>query len=337
MSKYDDLEKLAKLKKQGVITKAEFEEQKKKLLGQISDAPRKSMWEHYKTCWKKYFTISGRATRSEYWYFFLANWLVCLALGVLGAFASLFNIIAFLYFFVTMIPSITVCIRRFHDRGHSAWFALVPWWLFLGLVVLVLWGLVCDYFGLICDAEGTSPAFQNIFSIVFVVGGFLMIPLSFIWLIFLCLPGTPGPNKYGAEEIRVSGTNTILIVALVLLILLSGIGGLSIVGILGVGAISGYTSATNRHRADQIIDAAAKISVLAQVSRGDTDPSTIGTTLDAIAPGLGNIIAAQGTGIVTITWGTVDPAVRAAVKSILGAKSSATCATAVTCTLNFAD
>ena len=82
------------------------------------------MWNYYVTCLKKYVDFSGRATRSEYWYFCLMNFLICLCLGVLGA-ATLYS----LYLLFVLIPGIAVFVRRMHDINKSGWnflWGLIP-------------------------------------------------------------------------------------------------------------------------------------------------------------------------------------------------------------------
>ena len=115
------------------------------------------------------------------------------------------------------------------------------------------------------------------------------------------------------------------------------LGVLAIIGVLSIGGILGYTTAMDRHRANQIIDAAAKVSVIAQTSASEQGVADIGTTAGAIATGLTSMTGAAGNGIVTITWGTVSNDVRNAVNSITGNTSDASCNSANTCTINFAN
>ena len=44
------------------------------------------------------------------------------------------------------------------------------------------------------------------------------------------------------------------------------LGVLAIIGVLSIGGLAGYTMAMNRHRANEILDAAAKCGVIAQTS-----------------------------------------------------------------------
>lgn len=87
----------------------------------------------------KYAVFSGRARRKEYWMFFLFNFLIGLALGVvLGLIGSpLAFAVSQIYPLAIIIPSLAVGIRRMHDIGRSGWWILCP---FVNLVMLCLKG-----------------------------------------------------------------------------------------------------------------------------------------------------------------------------------------------------
>lgn len=81
-----------------------------------------------KVCFKKYFKISGRATRAEYWWFQLFGLLVIfipMMLGLLfnggevGEVFSVFVAIACLLYAFIIVPLFCVKIRRYHDVGAS--------------------------------------------------------------------------------------------------------------------------------------------------------------------------------------------------------------------------
>lgn len=80
-----------------------------------------------KVVFENYANFSGRARRSEYWYFVLANTIISFALGfVLGLISPSLGLAANLYSFAVLIPSIAVAIRRVHDVGKSGWYLLIP-------------------------------------------------------------------------------------------------------------------------------------------------------------------------------------------------------------------
>ena len=79
---------------------------------------------------KKYASFEGRASRSEYWYFFLACFLAGFGVGFVGGLAGLsldvINQISLVVQLVVLIPSIAAGVRRIHDSNRSGWFLLVP-------------------------------------------------------------------------------------------------------------------------------------------------------------------------------------------------------------------
>lgn len=94
-------------------------------------------------CFSKYATFSGRARRSEYWYFALFSGLINLLWSVLalvimgvdvvwGSVAYCMNII---YVFVLFLPSLAVMVRRLHDVGKSGGNVF---WSFLPLIGLII-------------------------------------------------------------------------------------------------------------------------------------------------------------------------------------------------------
>ena len=87
---------------------------------------------------KKYAVFTGRSRRKEYWYFFLFNILIAIALGIVDGVVGSSPLFGGLYSLAILIPGIAVSIRRLHDVGKSGW------WLLLGFVPLV--GLVLLYF-----------------------------------------------------------------------------------------------------------------------------------------------------------------------------------------------
>ena len=93
-------------------------------------------FEWYKKVLTNYTVFTGRARRSEYWYFVLVNMIISLGLTYLGGMIHM-PIIGSLYSLAVFLPSIAVGIRRMHDVGKSGWFILIP---FYNLYLAVLEG-----------------------------------------------------------------------------------------------------------------------------------------------------------------------------------------------------
>jgi uncharacterized membrane protein YhaH (DUF805 family) len=128
---------------------------------------------------EKYATFSGRASRSEYWWYYLfyilvMTVLIIVGIGITAASGGVENgasssviaigVIGGLLILATIIPTLALIVRRFHDRNMSGWW-------YLGLVVL-----------------GFIPY-------VNVISGIAVFVIS-------VLPGTVGPNKFGPDPLR---------------------------------------------------------------------------------------------------------------------------------------
>ena len=88
--------------------------------------------ESIKTCFSKYADFNGRASRSEYWWFFLFIVLV----GIVASIIS--QLVAAVFYLATLVPSIAAAARRMHDTDKSGWLLLI------GIIPLV--GLILLYF-----------------------------------------------------------------------------------------------------------------------------------------------------------------------------------------------
>ncbi|MFZ5835632.1 MAG: DUF805 domain-containing protein [Pseudomonadota bacterium] len=102
-----------------------------------------------KSGFKNYATFSGRAARSEYWYWFLfytiGTWSVLLLQLLIagpsntGSTGQAFVIVQLMFILATFIPGIAVTFRRLHDLDRSAWWLLIMLIPLLGPLVLLYW------------------------------------------------------------------------------------------------------------------------------------------------------------------------------------------------------
>ena len=134
--------------------------------------------EAIRTCIKeKYATFSGRASRSEYWWFVLFVSLVAIALGGIGLATMNFetgepstvSIIFFalvgVFYLAMLLPMIGVGVRRFHDRDLSGWW-------YLGAMI----GGAIPYVGFV---------------------------VSIAALVVTLLKGTDGDNRFGPDPLKI--------------------------------------------------------------------------------------------------------------------------------------
>ncbi|MGG5807908.1 DUF805 domain-containing protein [Falsiroseomonas sp. CW058] len=92
-----------------------------------------------RTCLNNYVTLSGRARRSEFWYFFLFQMLMQFAAGVLdAAILGGSGAVGMLVSLGLLLPSIAVAVRRLHDTGRSGWWLLIALVPLIGWIVLVI-------------------------------------------------------------------------------------------------------------------------------------------------------------------------------------------------------
>lgn len=100
--------------------------------GQMPEAPAMGFGEAIKTCFNKYATFEGRATRAEFWWWYLFTFLISITIGLI----PFVGIIVGLGLF---IPNLAVAWRRLHDTGRAGgwWFiGLIP---LVGFIILIVW------------------------------------------------------------------------------------------------------------------------------------------------------------------------------------------------------
>ena len=96
-------------------------------------------------CLQHYADFTGRARRSEYWYFVLFNFIVSILIGLsLGVIAGLLNVpalvyLAYLWSLAVFIPSLAVSVRRLHDIGRSGWWLFLSLIPLVGAIILIIW------------------------------------------------------------------------------------------------------------------------------------------------------------------------------------------------------
>ena len=105
---------------------------------------------HYINVLKKYATFSGRATRSEYWYFVLIYSITyTILMGIdfaIGTFSkqlmengSFLGFISTAYSLILFLPSLAVTVRRLHDINKSGWWVLFIFVPIIGFILLLIY------------------------------------------------------------------------------------------------------------------------------------------------------------------------------------------------------
>lgn len=101
----------------------------------------------FTSCMSRYVQFSGRASRSEYWFYLLVFFIVIVSTAVIAGAISGDEDVAQIASLVTSLPFIlpylAVQSRRLHDRGLSAWCLLLCLLPNLGSIILMIiscWG-----------------------------------------------------------------------------------------------------------------------------------------------------------------------------------------------------
>lgn len=149
-------------------------------------APSRGFKEAIQVCFGRYATFSGRASRSEYWYFVLFAILISLVTSVLDVvmFGESFENYGLIYNIgnlILFIPNAAVSWRRLHDTDRTGWW--------IGAPILALLASFFLIFMLSFDTY-TVNFWLGLIGISF------MVYLCML-LIFMCLRGNVKANRFG--------------------------------------------------------------------------------------------------------------------------------------------
>lgn len=145
-----------------------------------------------KSGFKKYFDFSGRASRSEFWWWTLFSFFVGLGSAMVdmaigwgrnslegnGPLATL-SVVG------TLFPSLAVSVRRLHDTDRSGWWL---WGISLGWVLFLL---------VVVLATSGEKSESDALAVVVGIAALGLFGISVALIVFYCLPGSPGTNRYG--------------------------------------------------------------------------------------------------------------------------------------------
>lgn len=242
----DDIEQLKKwneLKESGVITAEEFEQKKKTILEGKTDlcAAKKGLWRNYFSCLKKYFTLSGRASRYEFWGFILIDSFVSFFFVFASFFSEILSIFSIIYALILIIPRITVTVRRLHDINRRGWWVLLPSLILIVMAIVAALCAIAEYRGM-----QTQSAVKTVF---FIIGGFSTL-LSYIYVFYLlCKKGNGTSNRFGkVDDCNNDVVGRRIMIGTLILILLS------MSAMFMVGFSTGYSRAKQKHLINKSIN-----------------------------------------------------------------------------------
>ena len=172
------------------------------------------------SCFSKYFTLNGRARRSEYWYFYLFTVIISLSFYLLKA---VFEVSAYPVlqdstveiFRITLksldwiiniglsIPIFTCAVRRLHDMDDNGWLAILlelfPW--LLSCVGLIIMNKNGGSIVSMDDLPTMTPNAAVGILAPWLLFLFFLIGITIVKIVLFSHPGTSGPNSYGPDPI----------------------------------------------------------------------------------------------------------------------------------------
>ena len=149
-----------------------------------------TMKEAVRSVFSNYATFSGRARRSEFWYFTLFSLLVCLGLFVLAVLTGgVLTFLMWIFSLATLLPTLAVTWRRLHDIGKSG-----KYFFMLGVpdilsVVFLIISLVR-----LSDGKADAIGAYILLTAVCSIASFVLLIVFIVWL---CQDSQAGENKYG--------------------------------------------------------------------------------------------------------------------------------------------
>jgi uncharacterized membrane protein YhaH (DUF805 family) len=144
-------------------------------------------------CFFNYANFRDRAARAEYWWWVLFATIaifVALVLDFLifrGWSVGPFYIVIGL---ATLLPGLSVTVRRLHDTGRSGWWIAIPVLLSIAVSVVTVVGVM-----MYDDATPPTPLLLLIGVLII-----LLLATTILLLVWMCLPSVPGNNAYGPNR-----------------------------------------------------------------------------------------------------------------------------------------
>ena len=175
-----------------------------------------------KLFFKNYFNFTGRASRSEYWWFILAFAIVYLVISTIesvfifsaifddilndpysysasDAFKDSFLMPSFLFYLAMSIGLLSLVARRLQDRGHTGWWQLAN--IIPNILSLILY---FNFLASILDGSSMNTG-ALIAAIIF---GIISFGAWITLIVFLCLPPKEDENKWGRNPLLPETSST---------------------------------------------------------------------------------------------------------------------------------
>jgi uncharacterized membrane protein YhaH (DUF805 family) len=142
-----------------------------------------------KTCLQNYATFSGRASRSEYWWWLLSVILLAVSVASFEMFfygeESNFSLFSDLFYLSIFLPDTAVSARRLQDVGFNA----TPWlFAFFGFGLWNVAGMIATYSGIVADWYETGISDYMLY---------IEVAIFLACVVIFVFPSQSGTNTYG--------------------------------------------------------------------------------------------------------------------------------------------
>lgn len=137
---------------------------------------------------EKPFNWKDRASRSEFWWFYLFTILLNIPISILSYLSTLGEILNLIASIAISWLIWMVTIRRLHDTNKSGWYSVIPFATLLAMVLLAL---------IFSDAFETEASAVGLVAVLIV--GWIAVLIYMI--VLLVQPGTVGPNRFGPDPL----------------------------------------------------------------------------------------------------------------------------------------
>lgn len=97
-----------------------------------------NMQEAVQSVLSQYAGFTGRARRSEYWFWTLATFIASIVLTIIDMILGV-QILQWVFFVAVLVPGLAVGARRLHDTGRSGWLQLIGIIPIIGWIILIVW------------------------------------------------------------------------------------------------------------------------------------------------------------------------------------------------------
>jgi uncharacterized membrane protein YhaH (DUF805 family) len=96
-----------------------------------------NMQEAVRSVLSQYAGFTGRARRSEYWFWYLATFIAYVIAAILDSILGI-NLFVIIVALAVIVPTIAVGVRRLHDTDKSGWFILIGLIPIIGTIILIV-------------------------------------------------------------------------------------------------------------------------------------------------------------------------------------------------------